>query len=150
MPSYKGHIVGGIAAFFIVHHTLIKVLHYQPLNPKEIFLAVSFCVLGALFPDIDIKSVGQKIFYGLLTIVTFTSIIAKQWTIIPLFSLLGIFPIFTKHRGITHTIWFALSAPLLIPLVILYCSPQYDKTAWLLYSYFASGALSHILLDYTL
>jgi membrane-bound metal-dependent hydrolase YbcI (DUF457 family) len=150
MPSYKGHLIGSAATFFIVHHMTTNVIKHTKYLPKELFLAAAFCALGSLFPDIDIKSVGQKIFYLLLTAITLVSIAVKQWSVLPLFSLMGIFPIFIKHRGITHTIWFVTLAPFLIYLAIAAYAPGKSRIAWLAYMYFASGALSHLLLDYAL
>ena len=59
MPNYKGHIVGGTVTYLVV---LQVIKHAQP-NIHVVLQGLVFCLLGSLFPDIDVKSKGQKIFY---------------------------------------------------------------------------------------
>src|SRR5438309_2217826 len=62
MPGYKGHLVGGTVAFGLLFFALVGVVVRQPsmLIAGEWLL---FALAGSLFPDIDIKSKGQKYFY---------------------------------------------------------------------------------------
>lgn len=57
-------------------------------------------------------------------------------------SVFTVLPVLTKHRGTLHRTWFALGAPLAIPIIL---GPT--PTAWFIYTFFTTGALSHILLD---
>ena len=65
MPGYKGHLVGGAVAYGVTVYLL------RSLNPTAITLVEWFvCTLaGALFPDVDTKSKGQKYFYSVLWMV---------------------------------------------------------------------------------
>ena len=147
MPSYRGHLAGGAATFILVQQLTQKVAIF-PKSPKYLFLAAMACALGSLFPDIDTKSMGQKIFYMILSMLTFASIISKQWALLPAIFPVVLLPFLVRHRGITHRILFVTLVPLLIPLIVSTCTPGFYKTAWLIYIYFTSGALSHLALDY--
>ena len=148
MPTYKGHLAGGAATFVAIHYISTKIFLTPPPTPKQIFFTCAFCLLGSIFPDIDTKSFGQKIFYTLLTVIIITAIIAQQWGLLSVLSLISVFPLLVNHRGVIHTVWFVTLAPLAIPLLIHYNSPELSQTAWLAYLYFLAGALSHLALDY--
>lgn len=148
MPTYKGHLIGGAATFTAIHLVTTKVLAHPSPPPKQIFFTLAICLLGSLFPDIDTKSFGQKLFYYLLTVMILAAIFAQQWALLSILSLISVFPLLVNHRGIIHTIWFVTFAPLAIPLIIQYNNPQLAKAAWIAYLYFIIGALSHLLLDY--
>ena len=60
MPGYKGHIVGAALAFAGTLLVVSKTYPPTPLTALQWFLLT---ILGALFPDVDIKSKGQGIFY---------------------------------------------------------------------------------------
>jgi len=150
MPTYKGHLVGGAATFVVIHQVTTKIFEYSAPTPKQLFFTLSFCLLGSLFPDIDTKSFGQKLFYALLTIIIFATITARHWEILSIVSLLSVFPLLVNHRGIIHTIWFVTLAPLAVPLIIHYHASHFSQSAWIAYLYFVTGGLSHLLLDYGL
>ena len=59
MPGYRGHLVGGGVTYFI----LLYILSIYNPDPSIMAQGLIFCLVGALFPDIDIKSMGQKYFY---------------------------------------------------------------------------------------
>ena len=157
MANYRGHVAGGAATFLIIAYTTTKLFPAPLYTPKELLLALLFCLLGSLFPDVDIKSVGQRIFYTVLTIFIIITILTQQWLLLSMLSLISIFPLLVNHRGIIHTIGFVTLAPLVILFVTHYLLPtsnllgKYDlfsRTTWILYGYFVAGALSHLLLDY--
>ncbi|MGC2310143.1 MAG: hypothetical protein WA432_00805 [Candidatus Babeliaceae bacterium] len=64
MPSYKGHLLGGLVVYSIALLFMATTLSW--LTKGEWLLCTLF---GALFPDIDIKSKGQKLFYALLLVI---------------------------------------------------------------------------------
>lgn len=146
MATYKGHIVGGIVVFFLAHYATKK--FFAPLPTKEVFTLFLACILGSLFPDIDTKSVGQRIFYTLLIIPITVAIIYKQFLFLALLSLVSLFPILINHRGVTHSVWFISLTPLCIPLFMQQLNPHLTTVSWFIYGYFTAGALSHLFLDY--
>ena len=105
-------------------------------------------LLGGLFPDIDIKSKGQQLLYALIIPLLIASLLAKKIVFSVLLATLGILSPLLPHRGITHEVWFVLTAPLIGPLLVsLYC-PEYYAYARMLYIFFTVGAMSHLLLDF--
>ncbi|MCK4517763.1 metal-dependent hydrolase [Candidatus Babeliales bacterium] len=148
MPSYKGHLVGGAATFFVTYQAATKVFGQQPFTTKQIVFALTFCLLGSLFPDIDTKSLGQRVFYSLLTVAVFAAIALQHWALLSFLSVLGLLPLLVNHRGMIHTVWFVTMFPLAVTLFITRFNPTLSSMAWPAYSYFVVGALSHLFLDY--
>lgn len=143
MPNYKGHLVGGFFAYCLV---FIFILRCTPSLATACEWLL-FTLAGALFPDVDIKSKGQKYFYyvvfGIFMFLAFT----KRFIHLSLLSFIAITPMLVKHRGIFHDVWFVIVMPLCIWLVMRVIFPW---LCWpLLYNtlFFIAGALSHIILD---
>jgi hypothetical protein len=68
MPGYKGHLTGGLLAggLAIGAAVILGRLAYAPLHLAGL---MGFCLLGALFPDVDTDSKGQNLFYTVLILV---------------------------------------------------------------------------------
>ena len=64
MPNYKGHIAGGVITYLVV----LYCIKYTNPSVHTVLQGLVFCLFGSLFPDVDVKSKGQKIFYYLLLI----------------------------------------------------------------------------------
>ena len=60
MPGFRGHLIGGTVTYLAI---LQCIKSMQPSIPV-IISGFIFCIIGSLFPDIDIKSKGQKLFYS--------------------------------------------------------------------------------------
>lgn len=153
MPNFQGHLAGGAVTFALVYSVSTKLITSIPYTGKETILALIFCLLGALFPDVDTKSIGQKVFYTINLVLVTWAILTHQWSLLSILSLLGVFPMLVSHRGIIHTVWFVTLVPLCIPFVMSYNKiptgiDMWGHTAWMIYGYFVAGALSHLLLDY--
>lgn len=144
MPGYKGHIVGGIGAFAV---TLIFIT--KSYTPTHITLLQWFCVtiLGALFPDVDIKSKGQGIFYKIIFLCLVLFYCKQDWQLFTATSFIAILPVLVRHRGIFHKTWFVIAVPLLFAYAGASSFPAY-KTMFIINAlFFVSGALSHLFLD---
>lgn len=133
--------------------TYLGILHFIQYNTPTIHVVIQglfFCLLGSLFPDIDVKSKGQKIFYTLLLIFLIYCLCIQRWDLFALLSLLAVIPLLVKHRGIFHSIWFLL----FLTLVIMICGKIFYKEYELLCLsnafFFFAGCLSHVVLDRTL
>jgi len=142
MPGYKKHLIGGLAAFAVVHTVLQK-----PLTPNNLLVPFTCSLLGSLFPDVDTKSVGQKLFYYIMAGLTAFTVFKRWWGVLSATSLISLFPLLVNHRGIIHTIWFVTLVPLAGPIIIAYSAPHFASLCWNAYIYFVAGALSHLLLD---
>jgi membrane-bound metal-dependent hydrolase YbcI (DUF457 family) len=144
MPGYQGHLAGGVATFFIV---LPAALSSAPdvITLAEWFL---FALGGALVPDVDIKSKGQRYFYCALLLLFLFCLMNGWYEPVAWCSLVAFLPMLTTHRGIFHRVWFVIGAPLLL-LYVLYAMDKKigEKLLWHTL-FFIAGALSHIVLDY--
>lgn len=143
MPSYRGHLIGGIVTYLGLLH-LIK---YADPNVHVIMQGLLFCLLGSLFPDIDVKSKGQKIFYTLLLFFLFYCLMMHRWDLFVMLSLLGIVPLLVRHRGLFHEIWFLLFLILGIVVCLISCHGQCEALFLANGTFFFAGCLSHVLLD---
>lgn len=143
MPSYRVHLVGG----FLTYLGILQVIKQYDPSPLTIVQGLLFCLLGALFPDIDVKSKGQQIFYSMLAGLLIFLLYQQQYCLFASMSFIGIIPILVRHRGIFHYIWFLLLLALGITYVIHgwcgYWSHVMIHNAW----FFCAGAISHVVLD---
>ncbi len=146
MPGYKGHLAGGLffAVMGIVGTVLLGWLVLDPLIASGL---VGFCLLGALFPDVDTDSKGQNLFFAVFAAVDLGLIIQKQYIWAAWLGFFAMLPAIGSHRGWTHTWW----AMLLVPVPIL-AFRRHDghrvRNGFVpFYVAFATGYFSHLLLD---
>ncbi|MFC1870777.1 metal-dependent hydrolase [Candidatus Dependentiae bacterium] len=144
MPGYQTHLAGGAIVFAA---TLVCIVPYaQPtvLTAGEWLL---FALAGSLFPDIDIKSKGQKYFYWMILLLLLILTYTKRFIPLAIISILSTIPLISKHRGLFHRAWFVIVGPLALWYVMSLHYP-FVKTALLLdMTFFIAGALSHLWLD---
>ncbi len=146
MSGYKGHLAGGLVAYGLV---LSAAQVLQMLNPSPLTAAewLGFTLAGALFPDIDIKSKGQKYFYSVLFILFIILIGTHHIELVAILGLLAVIPMMVRHRGIFHRTWFVIVLPVACALV---CSTYSTVDCTILLHdafFFILGALSHLVLD---
>jgi len=143
MPSYRGHLIGG----FLTYVGILQLLKNMHLSGFMIIQGLIFCLLGALFPDIDVKSKGQKVFYSMLLVLLIWLLYKKMYCLFAVMSLLGIIPILVRHRGIFHHIWFLFSMAVISTLVIRSQCGGFENM--MLYNcwFFFAGTVSHVVLD---
>jgi membrane-bound metal-dependent hydrolase YbcI (DUF457 family) len=143
MPGYKGHTVGGLAAFGLLHLLLVS---FNPTFLTSIEWLV--CALfGALLPDIDIKSRGQNIFYVLLAGAYAGALVAGKISWSPFFVVAALFPMLVSHRGISHRLWFVILISGAVGLGLSTSYPSYAQAAWFNALFLGAGMLSHLVLD---
>jgi membrane-bound metal-dependent hydrolase YbcI (DUF457 family) len=142
MPAYKAHVAAGclwgLAAYYIL------ALRYPVTS---IVFLLSCAIAGALFPDIDTKSKGQKIFY--LGILCLMLICLKNHQILYALgiSMMSFVPILVKHRGLFHNIWFVFLLITLCSYIAAHIIPAYTWYIIRGASFFALGVMSHLWLD---
>ena len=144
MPNYKGHLVGGAGAFGILFFALRSSCNPSLFTGVEWFV---FTLAGALFPDIDIKSKGQKYFYWAVLLLFTFLLLKKQFESMACFSFVIITPMLVKHRGIFHRFWFVVSMPLLVWSLVAVALPDYSSILFFNTLFFITGGISHIALD---
>jgi len=143
MPGYKGHIIGGSVTYLII---LQLVKSFQP----TVFMLIQgfiFCILGSLFPDVDIKSKGQNIFYTLALVTLCYFLYCQRTDLFIGLSLLVFTPLLVKHRGLFHKVWFLILISLIMGITIDSFHATSSNLAIKNALFFLAGALSHIILD---
>lgn len=147
MPGYKGHLAGGLffAVMGLVGAVLLGWLTFQPLVASAL---VSFCLLGALFPDTDTDSKGQNLYYAVFAAVDLGLIVQKHYMWAAWLGFFAMLPAIGSHRGWTHTWWAMLLVPTPI-LAIPAIAQGADAAIGFLpfYVAFATGYFSHLMLD---
>jgi membrane-bound metal-dependent hydrolase YbcI (DUF457 family) len=148
MPGYKGHLVGGIIAFGLLFVGLMSIFMSQ--QPSHLMMGEwLLCTLaGALFPDIDVKSKGQKYFYYVVLVGIVVLAYQQQFQMLTCFSVVMITPMLVRHRGIFHSPRFVIALPLLVWVVIATLLPQKASHFFVDTLFFIGGALSHLWLDF--
>ncbi len=144
MSMFREHWIGGLVAystFFIISLivTIAVPIFYDtvpetwnPTIPPVLdFLQIIGCfviaVLFGLWPDVDIKSKSQKIFYRVLFLLNVVLIVFFQkYLESALLGLFAMLPIMSKHRGWTH----AKVTMILLPGVFLLIPIYTDYAEW--------------------
>lgn len=146
MPRYKTHLSAGITISLILLATIVSytALHLHPITALGYS---SLCLFGALFPDIDTHSRIQRIaLKGSMYCIAGAFFLSNHYAL-GILILAVLIMLSLPHRGITHRPWFIILMPL-IPLLYLSVAAHYTSTHLiLLYIFFTTGALSHIILD---
>ncbi|MGD8833550.1 MAG: metal-dependent hydrolase [Desulfobacteraceae bacterium] len=147
MPGYKGHLNGGLVIGALLVGVAV-VTGYLSRDPMQLALLMGFCLLGALFPDIDTDSKGQNLFYSGLIIIDGYLIYLQHYRWAAWVGLFSMLPALGHHRGWTHTWWAMLVVPLPIVIVpYLFFNGYGLGTFKNYYMAFALGYFSHLLLD---
>jgi hypothetical protein len=144
MPNYRGHVFGGCVVYVAVL-AILNSYCISGFTALEWFLCT---FAGALFPDIDTKSRGQKYFYWLVLVTLLFLIYRERFDLLAIISVCVTLPLLSKHRGIFHHFWFVTLVPLGIWFFIRSFRP--DLSDQLLFDtvFFIAGALSHLWLDF--
>ena len=148
MSMFREHWIGGLVAystFFIVSviaTIAVSVLYAVPaawnptisLNPLKVVGCFTIAVLFGLWPDVDIKSKSQKIFYTILFVLNVVLIVFwRKYLESALLGLLAMLPIMSKHRGWTHARVTMVLLPGLFLLVPIYAAhPEWHSGGRLL------------------
>lgn len=146
MPGYRGHLIGGSIAY-LVFLQLIKIVS---VDQATIFSGFFFCLLGSLFPDVDIKSKGQKIFYLCILLFFFLFLLYERTDICIGIMFVSIVPLLVKHRGIFHNYWFLTTISMATAFCIGSYHEQYSLFAFYNGLFFLVGSASHVFLDRTI
>lgn len=135
---FREHYIGGLIAY-----TLFFVLSFGASLFGQITMQVPFernptvsfspwgigacfvvAVLSGLWPDVDIKSRSQQIFYRIFLVFSIILILRKQYLQSAVLGIFAMLPLLGKHRGWTHS----RLTMLLLPAVFLLL-PFYFKGA---------------------
>jgi len=143
MPGYRGHLAGGVAVYIP--------LAYALSSYANLFTATTwflFIIAGALFPDVDTKSMGQKWFYRIVIPVLLLFLVMKRYVSFIVLSLISFLPLIVNHRGIFHRLWFLTLPPFAIVAFLTWYKISDFQTAFFLAIFFVAGVISHLVLDF--
>jgi membrane-bound metal-dependent hydrolase YbcI (DUF457 family) len=143
MPGYKGHLVGGCVAFGITLYVLRSVSPGCAVMGEWLLCTLA----GSLFPDIDVKSRGQNYFYKFLLVILAFLLLQGSIQLFIVLSILAFIPMLVRHRGLFHQLWFIISFPLFVVMVLSAYFPQYGTILLFDVFFFIVGAISHLWLD---
>lgn len=149
MPGHKTHKAFAALSFVAAlgtYHAYTGGGLAQLCTPLTLLL-VGFATLGGLFPDIDIKSKGQELWYRILLVLSIYAWLCAEWELFPGLLIAAIIPPLLPHRGLTHD---SLALTLLTGLLLLHIYTRYPdhfSLALALVGSFLWGALSHIAID---
>ncbi len=148
MPSYKVHIMGGAVTYLLVYKLseAFSLLPQFPPMYQMLFLGIT--LLGSIFPDIDIKSKMQRLFFISALITLPLLLYFGQIDLFIYAGLLCILPIILRHRTITHRAWFLICAPASCAIILSAHNQSLSSIIFSSCTYFSMGALSHIVLDF--
>ncbi len=145
---YKDHLLGGFAAgaalLFVISNYLMK----QTMPLTTAIEWVLFALAGSLFPDVDIKSKGQKLFYRLIVALILISLYKNNINLAVYLALFSILPVLVRHRGLFHTVWFVIALPSAGAFLATSYFPLYRNALLYDASFFIVGALSHLIMDF--
>jgi len=146
MPSYKYHLLAGVTTYIILVRltTLAPQCGYFSLKHYAILLGC--CLLGSIFPDIDIQSSMQRIFFKSMVVALPVALFINTTLFIGL-SIACLATLVLPHRSLTHHPLFLIIFPLILATTVAAKHPQHRLFLFTICIYFIIGALSHRLLD---
>ena len=144
MPNYKGHLAGGLFFYLIALYFVLAAYSISFATGLEWLL---FTLAGALFPDVDIKSKGQKYFYWIVLILGILLLLHNHIQGFIILRFISLVPVLVRHRGIFHRLWFIVLIPLLISFALSCYMPGCNRTIMFDTLFFIIGAISHLWLD---
>lgn len=143
MPNYKGHLVGGAVTFAAI----IVLMRWYSCPWLKLAEWLAAMLAGALFPDIDVHSKGQKIFYRLLLLSLLVLLYQQKIMTFVILGTLAAVPLVVQHRGIFHHPWFIIACSFIPVMVVHWYWPGYAKIVSADALFFCAGAFSHLILD---
>lgn len=147
MPNHRTHLIAGLTSGVILAY-VIKQYHEPAMQTiPHLFLCIGFALAGSIFPDIDIDSKMQRIFWPVITIILLLALLTAQFHLFIAFGTMSFFVALVRHRTITHRFWFVIGFP---AALAWYLGAQRQALVTVAYVYalfFIVGACSHIVLD---
>ena len=145
MAVGKGHLFGGFIFVLIFLHTITNYFFRPDLF--DIVLYIAIALMFSVWPDVDIKSIGQKFFYTIFFLTDCYLIYNDEYKIAAYFGLIIILPILAKHRGWTHSKIAMILVPIPILLYPMYINNFMDFSGAPYYAAAVTGYFSHLVLD---
>lgn len=155
MAGYKGHVAGaavfGLGYVAVLIYAFSVDAAYRQFSVLERvgypLVLIVLTLLFGLWPDVDINSKGQRLFYSIFFVTDLFLIVTEQFRVAAYLGLVALLPVLSTHRGWTHTWWAMLLIP--SPLLILpYLHvPERPLIGLPFYGAAVTGYFSHLLMD---
>ena len=155
MSNFSEHSKKGIYAFIWALLLIIPIIFWKTnfnfydflQNLWRIPLCFILTYLGALFPDIDIKSKSQRLIYLLLLFLLGLLIVYDYYGWAAGFGFFAVWAIIFKHRGFLHSLFAAVVIPLPLLFIPLFIHFSYKSIGYEFYISALFGYLSHLSED---
>lgn len=108
---------------------------------------MAVAVFFSLWPDIDTKSVIQKVFYSFLLLIDLGLILAGLHFIAAMLGFFAMLPVVGKHRGWTHSWIASVGVPLPLLLVPMLSAGNVVWTGAVPYVAGVLGYCAHLVID---
>lgn len=153
MPSWKIHLIFNLIFLIIVLNFLYR--NELLVDPFSIIFLIIFNILATIFPDIDTPKSKIRQYVSLILALTLifyfiinfsiNSFLSLTISFLSIYLFIRFFP--TKHRGVTHKLWFSVIFSLGAGFILWFLF-RYNIFEFLVYSLVIFiGYLSHLILD---
>lgn len=146
MPSYKVHLLGGAATYGLVT-TIVSFIAPASVPWSYQGAMLGFALLGSIFPDIDIASRIQIIFFRIMFVALPLLLFFQYFITFVCMAALCLSLIIIKHRTLTHRTWFLLLLTSTGVGLVILKHPTYTTLASTAGIQFFVGSISHLILD---
>lgn len=149
MPNHRTHLVTGLTCATVLVYALNQINAHTFQDLWQMPLCIGLALTGSIFPDIDIDSKMQRLFWPIIAIVLFAALVKSKFYLFFILAACTIFVMLIRHRTITHQFWFVISFPFGLAW---YLGTTKVQTPFVYVSalFFVVGACSHIFLDRTM
>lgn len=147
MPGYKTHLVGGGVSFIAV--SLLFGSSMLCTTPAEFIMYLSSSLIGSIFPDIDVASKMQRLFFIAATAALSCALLTNRTSCFLIIGGSVLLVTMLRHRTLTHQVSFLIGLPLFCAFGSVYLYQLSFNFVVKSTIFFITGCLSHILLDRT-
>jgi hypothetical protein len=145
MPGYKGHLTGGVFFWCCLFVGLYQIAW---CSLKDLPLTLFATLGGSLFPDVDTKSKGQRLYYPLFVALALYAFICRNIPATVGTMTLVLLPQVVAHRSWYHNLLFISSLSVIAVITLVALVPDLLREALFLGIFFIVGATSHLALDF--
>ncbi|QQR49225.1 metal-dependent hydrolase [bacterium] len=145
MPGYRAHLSAGLIMWLAIWYLTVALL-YQP-TWLDLSCGLLLSLIGSIFPDIDIRSKMQRLFYLASILIIPVALLSQAWQFFFCFAAFAFLVAIIRHRTITHQSWFLVLMPGFFSLYLGYFNQNSFNHIISFYLFFVAGALSHVFLD---
>ena len=147
MPGYKTHLAGGLITYLLVYKitTMLHVVRSPDLKHHLFFVGLT--LLGSIFPDIDVSSKMQQLFWMASLVALPSALFLNKFHLFIGIGVICLSLLFIHHRTLTHRFWFITLLPLAGALFFATQYPSHKRLFLSACIFFATGAASHLILD---